>query len=234
MGRPVKYPMTKGLRYGRFTVIKQFDLEKGKRRRVKALCDCGNVKIVYSADLGNGQVQSCGCLRNERVKAAVLTHGYAGTRLYGIYCNVIERCYNKNNGRYKDYGGRGIKMSKSWRHGKGGKPGFSIFLSDMGEPPSDKHTLDRIDNSKGYNKYNCRWVTYTEQANNKRNNRYFTFRGETLTASGWSRKVNLPSQAILGRMDYGWSVKKALTTPLDLKISRSTKRGMARKKGYID
>lgn len=73
-----------------------------------------------------------------------------------------SRCYNKNNISYKNYGDRGIKVCDRWLNS------FENFLKDMGEKPSDKHSLDRIDISGGYEPSNCRWATPEEQAVNKR------------------------------------------------------------------
>lgn len=72
------------------------------------------------------------------------------------------RCLNSRDQRYSDYGGRGITVSDEW------KKSFATFIEDMGHRPTDKHTLDRIDNDKGYSKDNCRWATYQEQNMNKR------------------------------------------------------------------
>jgi hypothetical protein len=71
-----------------------------------------------------------------------------------------QRCFNKNHPRYKDYGGRGIDIEPTWHS-------FKNFRNDMGTCP-DKYILDRIDNSKGYYKDNCRWVSYQTSNENKR------------------------------------------------------------------
>jgi hypothetical protein len=131
--------------------------------------------------LRNGGVQSCGCHRRDsmakRIKAhpewtasasrAMQTHGY-GARLedgrrnltYKIWGSMRQRCENPNAENYPYYGGRGIAVCERWQK-------FENFLADMGEKP-DGLSIDRIDNSKGYEPGNCRWTTSSEQNRNRR------------------------------------------------------------------
>jgi hypothetical protein len=85
------------------------------------------------------------------------------TPTYIAFHQSKNRCNNPNNLRYKDYGGRGIKMCDRWN----GVNGYRNFIEDMGERPSGM-TLDRVDNEKGYSPDNCRWATYEQQSLNKR------------------------------------------------------------------
>lgn len=90
---------------------------------------------------------------------------------------------------------------------------YENFLADMGECPP-KYSIDRIDNSKGYEPGNCRWATIEEQNNNKTNNRYLSLHGVTQTMAQWARETGIGHSTIWYRIDGGWTVERALTTPV--------------------
>lgn len=85
--------------------------------------------------------------------------------LYGIWCTMKQRCYRVKDKRYPLYGGRGIKVCDRWKNN------FLAFMEDMGDRPSNKYSLDRINNDGNYEPSNCRWATIEQQANNRRNTR---------------------------------------------------------------
>ena len=103
-----------------------------------------------------------------------LIHGKSSSYIYAIWTGMKARCSNPKSNAWKDYGGRGITVCDRWN----GPKGFPNFLADMGEPPPGRlpsgravYTLDRIDVDGHYEPGNCRWATWAEQANNRRNNR---------------------------------------------------------------
>lgn len=150
----------------------------------KCDCDCGGSTVVLTANLTRKNTQSCGCIRNHMSSIRNTKHGMYGTRVYKIWHGVRGRCFAPTKGvAYQQYGARGITMDDEWAGD------FLAFLRDVGEPPTDGHSLDRIDNSKGYVPGNVRWATPVEQANNKSNNRWVTYQGQRYTLAQLARKV---------------------------------------------
>ena len=137
-------------------------------------------------------------------------------RFYEIWRGMRRRCYETTYNKYKDYGAQGIKTSAEW------KESFDNFCEDMLES-YNKHvkeygetdtTLDRIDVFGNYCKENCRWATWKEQANNRRNNIKLTYKGETHTLAEWEPIIGIKGDTLEHRIKYGWSTEDILTKPL--------------------
>lgn len=137
--------------------------------------------------------------------------------LHNTWRTIIVRCYNKNHNTYKFYGAKGITVCDSWRYN------FWNFVNDVGERPSKKHQLDRIDNNLGYFKENCRWVTRSKNCRNKSNNIYITYNGETLCATEWSERLGLHRCSVANRIRNGWDTEKAVTQPKNFNKDRTYK-----------
>lgn len=129
------------------------------------------------------------------------------------------RCYNENEEKYPRYGGRGVYICDRWLND------FASFLADMGPRPSSTHSIDRRDNDGSYTcgkcpqcvergaPANCRWATPKEQARNQSRNRLLTFDGKTQPTTDWALSLGWKPSFLLGRLDRGWTVEQALTTP---------------------
>jgi hypothetical protein len=117
--------------------------------------------------------------------------------LYQLWVSMRARCNCRSNKGYAAYGARGITVAPIWND-------FWQFASDMGERPSPKHSIDRINNKGNYEPKNCRWATPSEQQRNTRRNRRITLNGETLCITEWAKRLNVTPSAISHRIrKYG-------------------------------
>lgn len=192
----------------RLTFIKEVNrYGKYKTRRGLYKCSCGNEKEISISHVKSGHTKSCGCYAREININRYLKHGMKKSSEWSIWSGIKKRCYNKKSKSYKHYGGRGICMCDDWKNS------FENFYNDMGPRPSKKHSINRINNDKNYNKENCKWATQKEQCNNKRGNRLFEYNGEKFTASQWSEKIGISKDLIYGRFKRGWPIEHILTKP---------------------
>ena len=143
-------------------------------------------------------------------------HGLSGSRLYTIYQGMMARCYNPKHSHYSSYGGRGIEVCALWKNDK--KEFFSWAMSNG---YADNLLVDRIDNNKGYSPENCRFVTVSENQNNRRCTRFY--KGVPIgsivnnsecnpLALDWN-KVYKRLTGDNGRLKQ-WDIVKALSTPV--------------------
>ena len=136
------------------------------------------------------------------------SHGMTKTPEYNSWQGMKNRCFNSNDKRYSDWGGRGISVCDRWLN-------FENFFADMGLKPSPDHSIDRIDNNGDYSAENCKWSTRVEQANNKSNNRFITIGCVTLNIMQWSKEMSFGNHVIRDRLKLGWSEYDAVMTPLE-------------------
>ena len=199
--------------FGRLTAVEDLGQVEGYRA-YRCSCSCGEETVVAAHRLLHDKgPRSCGCLQRE----AVTKHGMEGTRVYNIWQMMKGRCYDVNDQCYGTYGGRGITVCDSWKND------FAAFYADMGDPPSDKHSIDRRDNDGNYEPGNCRWATPKEQANNRRSNIMLTLDGTTRTAEEWSAIVGINAATIRQRKKRGWSDKDVLTIAADTRFATKGK-----------
>ncbi len=203
-----------GERYGKLVVLR----ENGKDEQGKIMylckCDCGAYITVRAYSLRNGDCKSCGCLRSELSSKRNKTHGYSQEKLYKVWLNMKDRCYNPENKAYARYGQRGIKVCEEW---KNNYEAFKDFMISQGYDEyglSYENTVDRIDNDGDYCPENCRVVTMREQSLNKSNNHYITYNLKKTTVTEAANENGLDNHTVFNRLNKGWSMDKALHQPL--------------------
>lgn len=197
------------MQYARLYVLETFKIkgDKSYKNYCVCLCDCGKITISAECNLKGGQVRSCGCLRSERTKETFTKHGKSYSRAWRAWSNMRRRCYDKKTNRYHLYGARGIRVCSRWRKS------FSAFYADMGDPPKG-YSLDRINVNGNYTPSNCRWATAKQQARNTRTNRTLRFNGQEKLMLEWCRIKRIKYQTVYCRLQRGWSVRDALTIPV--------------------
>lgn len=195
-------------KYGRLNPL-NYEYSKHKKRYWKCKCDCGNYVIVCASQLISGKTKSCGCLRKEKSKQNTIkmhtTHGFTKTKLYNVWRGMKKRCYLKSHVYYKNYGGRGIKVCEEWLNDF-----INFYNWAMSNGYRDDLTLDRINPDGNYEPSNCRWATYKEQNNNKRNNIFLTFNGTTKSIYEWSKITGIKYSTIWWRYKNNWNIDKIL------------------------
>ena len=175
----------------------------------KCKCSCGKVITTNGNGLRQGKTLSCGCYARDKNRLRLTKHGLYKHPLHIVWGNMISRCYYPKNIGYRNYGGRGITVCDEWRNDF-----YSFHLWATSNGYKKSLTIDRIDNNKGYNPDNCRWVNQKEQCNNKNSNHTLTYSGITKTISQWSDELNIKVVTIQDRIHRGWSDERIITTPL--------------------
>lgn len=194
-----------GERFGRLTVLRPVGRDRHYCITWACRCDCGTETHVQYTNLRTGHTQSCGCMWLETITKHGSARDSGPTKEYRIWNAMKNRCRNPQDKNFHLYGGRGITYCERWDD-------FQNFISDMGQCPP-RMSLERTDNSKGYNPENCRWATQAEQCRNMRRNRVLTYHGKSLCLTDWAAEVGLTRDALDSRLRSGWTLERALTTP---------------------
>lgn len=212
-----------GKKFGRLTCIAYFPKDQNRSNGWLCRCECGNEKIVATADLKKGSTKSCGCLRRETTGAQARKHGLSHDkngrkpRLYRIWKQMRQRCLNPNDSAYARYGGRGITICSEWDD-------YTIFHKwALANGYRDGLSLDRIKNGGKYSPENCRWADDFQQARNKRNTSYLTFRGKTKSLPEWAEIYGCSQGTLRSRLRLGWSIEQVLMTPVRRMNRRANK-----------
>lgn len=154
-----EHPELVGQKFGKLTVLELSHVNKAAHW--KCVCECGKFKIVRTGELRSGYTQHCGCSRKRKHKYSTKSSECGPT--YRCWFDMMRRCYNPKCKSYRNYGAKGVEVTKRWR----GKGGFDRFVEDMGLKPPGL-TLERKNPFGDYQKSNCRWATRKEQSLNKR------------------------------------------------------------------
>ena len=189
-----------GNRFGLLVVLAREDTH-GKNVRWLCQCDCGKRHSIYGQNLRDNSVKSCGCLAHPP------THGMTNSRLYKTWASMHARCRSPSFHAHAHYADKGISVCAGWIKFEP----FRDWAKCSGY--EDTLTLDRIDNNKGYQPDNCRFVTIAEQQRNKTNHRYLTFQGKTKRICEFADDLGMSRQTLCNRLSRGWDVARALTTP---------------------
>lgn len=180
-----------GLTFGGTTVLGYAGRGRASMKSLwNCRCKCGNEIVVRSDQLKSGRHRTC----NVCFKLRWQKHGLSKTVAGKTWASMIDRCYNKRHKAYHLYGGRGIQVCERWLNS------CQAFADDMGNRPSNKHSLDRIDNDGDYTPENCRWATAVEQGNNRNTNVRLAFHGNTLTLTEWAKKLGVNRATFYSRV----------------------------------
>lgn len=175
--------------------------KNGFRYYYECKCICGNKCIVEGRHLIAGHTKSCGCL--------TIKHNLTNTRLFRIWSGILNRCYNPNNQKYKNYGALGIIVCEDWR-----TEYINFYHWAISHGYNDNLTIDRINVKGSYEPSNCRWVDQKKQQNNRNNNHFLTYKGETHTISEWAEITGINYFTLKTRVYLKWSPERCLTTPV--------------------
>lgn len=195
-----------GKRYGALVAL--YDVGYRDRTRWwKCVCDCGTEIVVKSYDLGHSRGRrSCGC-QSKTIGDITRIHGMSKHPAHNVWASMRNRCYRQKDSGWKNYGGRGIKVCARWRWS------FANFWEDMGDTYKKGLTIERKNNSKGYNKENCFWATRFQQGQNKRNNRMLQTPWGKLCLIQASRISGIGVSTLRNRLRKRWSAKFLFSVP---------------------
>ena len=166
---------------------------------LKALfqCDCGLVQEFCASRVRTKRVNMCKQCQAEKSRKTATKHGMRKTREYRIWGSMKTRCHNKNSKDYPRYGGSKIFVCEEWLND------FESFFQHVGKCPSNKHSIDRIDNNRGYEPGNVRWASPLEQARNKAKVTYVTDGKSTMHINDVAAQLNITRGAAHMRLKRG-------------------------------
>lgn len=203
-----------GLRVGYLTALR-YHGSNGRRSIWEVRCACGKTILCSPSELLKQKKRdvraSCGCMKMATISARNTRHGMSAHPAYAVYRSMLARCLNPEHPVFNRYGGRGIQVCARWLKS------FENFWSDMAEGYERGLTLERQRNDRGYSKANCIWATRKQQASNTRANRNLDTPVGRMTAAQAADHYGIKRTTLLYRLNHGWELKQALTTPADFR-----------------
>lgn len=163
-------------------LLEVLEVRKDYRELGLFKCACGNEFVATTYNVKSGRKKTCGCsLKNKLNGEAHTKHGKSFSYEYSAWRSMRKRCLDPNNHAYEKYKG---KLCEEWGS-------FQQFHADMGDAPTKKHSIDRIDNNGGYNKENCRWATMRVQQRNRSNTLWVIWNGLKLRLTEYAEQNDL-------------------------------------------
>lgn len=201
--------------FGRLTAIgPKFQLPIGGKQRGCQVCQCtcGDTSVYITNALTGQRIKQCKRCAIKQARESHKIHGETNkTKEFTAWWNMKRRCHDPKATGYADWGGRGIRVCDRWQEPNG--QGYLNFLEDMGRCPPECNSIERKEVNGNYYADNCKWATVHEQARNKRNTVHITAFGKTQCLADWAVEYGLSRNTLKGRLERGWLVEDALTTP---------------------
>lgn len=217
-----------GKRYGFIKIDRYCGPERGHQLWSGICKRCSRRTVARANNLLTGHTTTCNCLHEDMVAdgSCRARHRKSHSPEWVAWQAMHRRCYAKKNKDYKNYGAKGVRMCEGFLSR------FDEFYAVMGDRPTDKHSLDRIDPRGGYDcgrctdckqrgaPLNCRWATRTVQNRNRRDTIYLTVGKERHSVAGWASIKGIRPGAIHARLKLGWSGADAVLRPIRERLTR--------------
>lgn len=213
----VRINYQEGDKIGSLTFLRRIEAGIGRPTAIFR-CPCGNELTSRIDAVKIGRTKSCGCMTSEMRSKTLTRHGHTSLKNgksteYTSWQSMWARMTNPKHKNFQRYQQLNISICDEWES-------FDVFIKDMGLKPTPLHSIERIENSKGYYKENCKWATRKEQQRNKRDTTFVEYKGVKKSVPDWAETVGLSLATVYNRIvKMGWEAEKAFTTPTKNGIS---------------
>lgn len=217
----------KGKRYGMLVATGDYMIDGFSGHHLQCKCDCGRLVYVEYEKLINMTVTNCGC-KARKIRSQ--------SDMYRTWKGMRAKCEDKENSGYGTVGARGIRVCEAWKD-------FGTFVQDMGQRPKG-FVLCRMDIKGGYCKENCKWGRRRTSAKERKNAVMVEYNEVSWYLMDLCRDMNISVNAVRQRLRHGWSVERAVETPIHSSVVLSDRVHlgaieamdilMARGEGHVD